>query len=162
MFPGRRFAATFLSAVVLSTASAFASDEPASHRRVEAGLLDGTRYSLGDGRAGLTVLSFWSPDSLASRKCIWELQRFASAYESREVATIAVSTLRDADQLRAFVAKRKLKLPVAMLEQHDLGALPEHLLPIVYVFDRDGRLLASRTGLYSYRALEALVAPLLK
>lgn len=162
MFSRRRFAAAILSAIVLSAAPASASSGQTPSRRVEAELLDGTRYALNGSRSALTVLSFWSPDSLASRKCIWELQRFASAYESRDVTTIAVSTLKNADLLRAFVAKRKLKLPVAMLEQHDLGDLPEHLFPIVAVFDREGKLLASRSGLYSYRSLEALVVPLMK
>jgi len=161
-FSKRRFAAAVLSAILLPAAAASDTTGTASPRRVEAELLDGTHYSLGDSRSGLTVLSFWSPDSLASRKCIWELQRFASAYESRGVATVAVSTLKDTGLLSAFVAKRKLQLPVAILEDHDLGALPEHLMPIVHVFDKDGRLLASRAGLYSYRSLEALVVPLLK
>lgn len=139
---------------------AAADQEPRTHR-VEAEMLDGSSYSLADRRADITLISVWSPDSIASRKCIWELQRFASAYAARGVYTLAASTVGDKDALRAFVAERKLSLPVAILGQHDFGRLVEQRLPLVYVFDRDGRLRATHAGLFSLKVLERLVAPLL-
>lgn len=142
----------------LFAASAFAADD-APPVRIEAELLDGSRYSLEQGRGAITLLSFWSPDSLASRKCIAELQRFHAAYESRGVKVLAISTTDDPAVLRAFVAKRKLSLPVGMLGEHNAGPLPEHQLPIVLVFDREGKLVASRAGLFSYRVLEVLAVP---
>lgn len=153
-----RRAATALLACSLFAASAFAADQPIPFR-VEADMLDGSRYSLDDSRGSITLLSFWSPDSLASRKCIAELQRFHAAYESRGVKVVAISTVNDPALLRAFTAKRKLNLPVAMLGEHNVGPLPEHQLPIVLVFDRDGKLVASRAGLFSYRMLEVLTVP---
>lgn len=122
-------------------------------------MLDGSRYSLEDSRGSITLLSFWSPDSLASRKCLGELQRFHATYESRGVKVVAISTLNDAAMLRTFAAKRKLNLPLAMLGENNVGPLPEHLLPIVLVLDRDGKVVASRAGLYSYRMLEVLAVP---
>lgn len=130
--------------------------------QLQAEMLDGSPYSLADSRGSITLLSVWSPDSLASRKCIGELQRFYSTYRGRGVATIAVSTPTDADALRQFVAKRNLTLPVALLGNNNLGSLPEHHLPIVYVFDRDGKLQATRAGMFSMRNLERLVAPLIQ
>jgi hypothetical protein len=130
--------------------------------RIEAALLDGTSYSLADSRSPLTVISIWSPESLASRKCIWELQRFASVYESRGVRTVAISTTHDADELRQFVTKRKLSLPVGMLGENDLGTLNEFAMPVVYVFDGEGKLQATHAGLFSYRSLERLVAPFVR
>lgn len=143
---------------LLFAASAFAADQPASIR-VEAEMLDGSRYSLDDSRGSITLLSFWSPDSLASRKCIAELQRFHNDYQSRGVKVVAISTVNDAAMLRAFTAKRKLSLPVAMLGEHNVGPLAEHQMPIVLVFDRDGKLVVSRAGLFSYRMLEVLAVP---
>ena len=152
----RTTAAALVTGLFLT--AAIAADQPAP-LRVNAEMLDGSRFSLEDGRGSITLLSLWSPDSLASRKCLGELQRFHAAYESRGVKVVAISTVTDAPTLRAFTAKRKLNLPVAMLGEHNIGPLPEHQLPIVLVFDRDGNLVASRAGLFSYRMLEVLAVP---
>lgn len=138
-----------------------ATGQQATPLRVEAEMLDGSRFSLADRQDGITLISVWSPESLSSRKCIWELQRFASAYESRGVTALAASTLNDSNALSAFVAERKLTLPVAILGRHDLGPQDEVRLPLVYVFDRNGQLRATHAGLFSMRVLERLVAPLL-
>lgn len=130
--------------------------------RVEAEMLDGSPTSVAAHRGEIVVLSVWSPESLSSRKCIWELQRFASAYASREIFTLAASTLNDKDVLRDFIAKRKLDLPVAMLGKHDLGRIDDPRLPLVYVFDRNGQLKATHAGLFSMQVLEQLVAPLIQ
>lgn len=158
VLPLLRTGAVSVLAAVLVATSALAAD-PQAPMRVEADMLDGTRYSLEDSRGSITLLSFWSPDSLASRKCIAELQRFHEAYAHRGMRVVAISTVNDADRLRAFMAKRKLSLPVAMLGEHNAGNLAEHQLPIVHVFDREGRLVASRAGLFSYRVLEVLAVP---
>lgn len=138
-----------------------ATAQPAAPVRIEAEMLDGSAFSLPNHQSDITLVSLWSPESLSSRKSIWELQRFASAYESRGVYTLAASTLQDKDALREFVAKRKLSLPVAVLGKHDLGPVDEQRLPMVLVFDRTGQLRAMHAGLFSLRVLERLVAPLL-
>lgn len=129
---------------------------------VHAEFLDGSRYALADSRGKIAVLAMWSPESLSSRKSMGELDRFFAAYQSRDVMTLAVSTVRDAEVLRQFAAKRTLQVPVAMLGDHDLGPLKEQQLPVVYVFDRDGKFHAAHAGLLSYRTLERLVAPLIR
>lgn len=89
-----------------------------------------------------------------------ELDRFFAAYQSRDVNTLAVSTVRDAEVLHQFAAKRNLQVPLAMLGDHNLGKIKEQQLPVVYVFDRDGKFHSMHVGLLSYRVLERLVAPL--
>jgi hypothetical protein len=128
---------------------------------IEAEMLDGTYYSLGEHKGEITLISVWSPESLSSRKCIGELQRFTASYASRGVHTLAVSTLNDKMTLRQFIAKRNLSLPVAILGKHDLGKLDDWKLPIVYVFDRDGILRATHAGLFSMAVLERMVEPML-
>jgi len=147
--------AATMSAVSFSHAS-----DNAAAPQIAAEFLDGQPYSLSTSKGSVTLVSVWSPESLASRKSIGELQRFASAYHAR-VNTLAVSTLKDADALRAFVAKRALTVPVAILADHNLGALPERHLPLVYVFDHDGKLRASSRGMFAVRHLERMVEPLL-
>lgn len=150
-----------LALALLALLPALAAGQQAEPLRVEAEMLDGSPYSLAGREGGLTLLSVWSPESLSSRKCIWELQRFASAYESRGIYTLAASTLNDKSALREFIAKRKLSLPVAILGKHDLGRMDEQRMPLVYVFDSKGQLLATHAGLFSMAVLERLVAPLL-
>jgi len=130
--------------------------------KAHADLLDGGKYSLAENRGRVTVLAMWSPDSLASRKSMGELDRFFAAYQPRDVSTLAVSTVRDAEVLRQFAAKRNLQVPLAMLDDHNLGPIKEHQLPVVYVFDRDGKFHSMHVGLFSYRVLERLVAPLIR
>lgn len=152
----------FALLVVLATLPATASQTgQQSAPEVQADMLDGSRYSLADSRGTVALLAIWSPQSLASRKSIGELERFAKAYQSRGVNTLAISTGTDAAALREFLTQRGLSLPVAILGEHNLGRLPEHRLPIVYVFDSNGHVHARHDGLYSMRILERMVAPLL-
>ena len=156
----RRRLAVALFALLPALALA-AADQQAEALHIEAEMLDGSPYSLADHQGQITLVSVWSPESLSSRKCIWELERFATSYASRGVHTLAASTLNEKSVLREFVAKRKLTLPVAVLGKHDLGPLKEQNLPIVYVYDRNGQLRATHAGLFSMAVLERLVAPLL-
>lgn len=142
-------------------AAASTVDQMGEQHRVEAEMLDGSHFSLGPREGGVTLISVWSPESLSSRKCIGELQRFASAYASRGVYTLAASALKDKDALREFIAKYKLSVPVAVLGEHDLGRQEELHLPLVYVFDAKGQLRAAHAGLFSLSVLERMVVPLL-
>lgn len=138
-----------------------AADPPVEALVVEAEMLDGSPYSLANHKGEVTLIAVWSPESLSSRKSIWELQRFSASYASRGVYTLATSTLKEKAALRQFIATRELSLPVAVLGKHSLGKLEEGKLPIVYVFDRNGNLRATHAGLLSMAVLERLVAPLL-
>lgn len=151
-----------LAGILLSLAASFpalATSDSQQPTQIEAEMLDGGKFSLAESHGTTTVLSIWSPESLASRKCIWELQRFASMYESRGVRTIAISTLNDPAELRLFMKSRKLSLPVAMLGENDLGTIDELRLPLVYVFDKDGKLQSTHAGLFSFRTLQRMVDP---
>lgn len=71
-----------------------AADQPVEALVVEAERLDGSPYSLADHKGEITLISVWSPESLSSRKSIWELQRFAVSYASRGVYTLAALVVR--------------------------------------------------------------------
>jgi hypothetical protein len=137
-----------------------AGEEPATPPSLKALRLDGSRYTLGDSRGVITVVVIWSPESLASRKSLGELQRFTAQHPQNEVNVIAVSTLENATYLRHFADDRQLALPLAILGQTNLGPFPEPTLPHIHVFDRNGKLHASHRGLFRLQTLEELVAPL--
>lgn len=130
---------------------------------LQAETLAGERLAPGSQRGAVSVLFLWSPDSLASRKSIGELQRFDDAFRTRGVRTLAISTLRDGQRLRAYAAANRLQLPLLMLGENELGPLPEQRLPILYVLDRNGGVRAAHAGLFRLRDLEreveALLAP---
>ena len=148
--------------MILAAFPLFAVCEEQSVQPVfEAQRLDGTRYSLNDGRGLVTVVVLWSPESLASRKSLGELQRFTALHPQREVSVIAISTSGDAEQLRHFANERQLVLPLAIMENSNLRPFSEQTLPHIHVFDRNGKLHGGHRGLFRLRTLEELVAPLL-
>lgn len=165
--PARRPSPTRLSALIAGLLLApvtmpplAVGEEPAAPPVLEAQRLDGSRYTLGDSRGVVTVVVIWSPESLASRKSLGELQRFTAMHPQNEVNVIAVSTLENAAYLRHFADDRQLALPLAVIGQTNLGPFPEPTLPHIHVFDRHGKLHASHRGLFRLQTLEELVAPL--
>lgn len=155
-WPTRLVAGLFLASLPLLAIG----DTPANPPVLEAQRLDGSRYALSDSRGTVTVVVVWSPESLASRKSLGELQRFTALHPPGEINVIAVSTLDNAAYLQHFADDRKLALPLAILGQSNLGPFPEPSLPHIHVFDRNGGLHASHRGLFRLQTLEELVAPL--
>lgn len=158
----KRLAAGLMIALTTLPLLSVAGDELPVPPVLEAKRLDGSRYSLADSRGAVAVVVVWSPDSLASRKSLGELQRFTAEHPPSEVAVIAISTTDDAARLRQFAEERQLDLPLATLETTNLGPFPEPGLPQIHVFRRDGSLHASHGGLFRLQTLEAMVAPLLR
>lgn len=122
--------------------------------------LDGSRQALSDSRGVVTLVVIWSPESLASRKSLGELQRFTARHPPGEINVIAAATEGDAEQLRQFASERQLDLPLSMVGVTNLGPFPEGTLPHVLVIDGDGSLRAAHRGLFRLQTLEQLIAPL--
>lgn len=118
---------------------------------------DGSPVSLAEGRGRTALVVFWSPESLASRKSLPELQRFADSPEGKSIFVLAVSTLRDPATVRAFMAIRELNLPGGVRDDDDFGPLDERQLPLIYVFDAEGRLLRQHAGLFNLKTLRRLI-----
>lgn len=154
---------SFLVALVVGFGVATAADAPPPLPPLQAETPAGERLTPGAQTGAVSVIVLWSPDSLASRKSIGELQRFDDAFRARGVRTLAISTLRDGERLRAYAAEHQLHFPLLILGEHQLGPLPEQNLPIVYVLDRNGGVRAAHAGLFRLRDLEreveALLAP---
>ncbi len=136
-----------------------AADATAKPARLVASGSDGRPVSLADGSGRTALVVFWSPESLASRKSMHELQRFAAATENKEIFLLAVSTSLDRDKLQAFMAERKLSFPYALRGEDDLGAIDEQRLPLVLVFDAEGRLLRQHSGMFHQKTLRRLINP---
>lgn len=159
--PWRRRVASGLFMALAAFPLLAVGEEPAVLLLLEAQKLDGSSYSLKDSRGAVSVLVVWSPESLASRKSLGELQRFTALHQQREVSVIAISTAGDAERLRHFANERQLVLPLAIMENTNLGPFPEQSLPRIYVFDRNGKLHGTHHGLFRLRTIEEMIAPLL-
>jgi peroxiredoxin len=159
--PWRRRVASGLFMILAAVPLFAVGGEQAVPPLLEAQKLDGSRYSLNDSRGVPSVLVVWSPESLASRKSLGELQRFTALHQQREVNVIAISTSGDAERLRHFANERQLLLPLAIMENTNLGPFSEQSLPRIYVFDRNGKLNGAHHGLFRLRKIEEMIAPLL-
>lgn len=152
--------AVAVSLIICTNPASAATTEPlAKPARIVANGSDGRPASLEAGRGRTSLVIYWSPESLASRKSLHELQRFAAAPESRKIFLLAVSTLLDRDKVQAFMAERKLSFPYAFRGEDELGAIDEQHLPIVLVFDAEGRLLRQHAGMFHQKMLRRLIDP---
>ncbi len=140
-------------------ASAATADAAAKPARLIASGSDGQPTSLTDGRGRTALVIFWSPESLASRKSLHELQRFAAATENKGIFLLAVSTSLDRNKVLAFMTERKLSFPYAFRGEDDFGAVDEQRLPIVLVFDTEGKLLRQHAGMFHQKILRRLIDP---
>lgn len=149
-----------LVALAAMPCMAMENDDLAARPLLEAKRLDGSRYALRESQGGISLLVIWSPDSLASRKSLGELERFVAVNPPPAMTVLAVSTLDDATQLRAFARARQLTLPLAILEHTNLGPFPEAGMPYILVIDHHGAVRGAHRGLFRLQTLEALTANL--
>lgn len=148
-----------LLAAGLCLGAAVAANDAAAPSQLSAQRLDGRPVSLADGKGRTVLVIFWSPESLASRKSLPELQRFIDESDRSQIFILAVSTSGEPKALESFLAARALDLPVALRGDDDFGAQLEWQLPIAYVFDDAGRFLRRRAGLFNTKILRTLTAP---
>ena len=135
------------------------ADTPPAAMNLTAMRLDGSSVSLQDGRGKPALVIYWSPDSLASRKSMGELQRFADSPAGRNVFLLAISTSSDRAALQTFMVERQLKFPAALRVQDDLGEIADQNLPLLFVFDAEGRLLRRHAGMFHKSLLARLLQP---
>lgn len=148
-------------ALALALASPVAPAAPVVGERIRlmATVADGNRVSLDDARGRRALLVLWSPASLAWRKSMGELERFAATPEGAAVYLLAVSIDGDASSLREFMVARGATLPIALRGEDNLGTIEEHRLPLLLVVDAEGRLLRQHTGMFTARMLRELLDP---
>ncbi len=151
-------------ALVLGMAASVAptvSAAPTVGERIQltATLPDGGSVSLDDAKGRRTLLVLWSPASLAWRKSMGWLERFAASPEAAAVFLLAVSVDADAASLRDFMAARGAKLPVILRGSDNLGVLEDHRLPLLLVIDAEGRLLRHHIGMFNSKTLRELLDP---
>ena len=132
------------------------AEAPATH--LVAKTIDGHPISLQEGRGKTSLVVYWSPESLAFRKSVYELQRFVAAPESKDIFLLTISTSADAGAVQTFMADRQLSFPYALRGEDGLGAIDESRLPIVQMFDAEGHLRKQRAGLFNLKIMLNLIS----
>lgn len=153
-----RLAAVALGLALVSLAAPAA---PAIGERIQltAKALDGGSVGLGAATGRRTLLLLWSPESLASRKSLGEIQRFAASPAADRVLLLTLSLGSDAASLRQLMTARQLSFPVALRGDDNLGEISDERLPIALLIDAEGRLLKQRSGLLNLKVLRELLEP---
>jgi thiol-disulfide isomerase/thioredoxin len=136
-------------------AAASRRDRPA----LSVALLDGGTYDLASRRGSWVVVNFWATWCAPCLKEMPELSALHSMRDDVEVIGLAYEEIEPAD-MRAFLAKRPVTYPIAILDTYDPPAdfdTPRGL-PMTVLIAPDGRVAKKVLGPVTARSLEAAIA----
>ena len=150
-------------AVAPAAPAAPASGIPAASSREMPALrvttLDGAAYDLAAHRGKWVVVNFWATWCAPCLKEMPELSALHSMRDDVEVVGLAYEEIEPAD-MRAFLAKRPVTYPVAIVDTYDPPADFEtpRGLPMTVLVAPDGRVAKQVTGPVTAKSIEDAMA----
>lgn len=127
--------------------------------------LKGQSQSIGQWRGKVLVINYWATWCHPCREEMPGFSRLQDKYHAKNVQFIGIST-DDADKITKFNAETPVSYPLligsmdVMRSSADLGNTRQ-ALPFTAVFDRQGRLSATKLGRYAEADLEGLLVELI-
>jgi peroxiredoxin len=155
-----RIAAAALSLLLCAAANAMAIGDVASDF-VRADM-SGKQVKLSDLRGKVVLLNFWATWCAPCREELPALSKWQRAYGTKRLQVIGVSMDDDVESVMRMLAKRPVSYPVVMgdakLGESFGGVLG---LPLSYVIDTQGRVVARFQGEDNLPRMEATIRKLL-
>ncbi|MDR8393150.1 TlpA family protein disulfide reductase [Aliifodinibius sp. S!AR15-10] len=146
-----------LQQVVLWTGLIQPETELPKSEQVPAGLnmdllsFEGEPVSLAAFKGKVIFLNYWAT---WCPPCIAEMPNIQSLYEeykdSQKIAFVMVSVDEDAEKAEAFIARKEFTFPVYHLAGPRPGSLQSTVLPTTFVINRQGKIVAKKSGMASY------------
>lgn len=127
---------------------------------------DGRPLSSAQFKGKVVLLNFWATWCPPCRKEIPGLIRLQQAYADRGLVVVGVSfDTKHPQKVAPFMKKYGINYPVAMgdgaIAEDYTGGGSSLALPITFLIDRAGRLVASHRGYASYEDFAGALAPFL-
>lgn len=150
--------------LVAPCALAAQADPNVSHsiHQLDITLIDGSVISRSQLQGKVVIYLFWATWCPV---CVGEMGRFEALrnkYKEQGLELLAISLDRDADEVRAFRARKQYQLPMAMRSdelRHNFGNIRG--TPTIFIVDRTSTLRVKHLGAFPAQELERMVATLL-
>jgi peroxiredoxin len=137
------------------------ADETLSVRsKVDFGLSDlqGNKWQLSSLKGKVVLLNFWATWCPPCRKEMPDLQALYERFQSKGLVVLAVSD-EDAAKVRAYAESSKWTFPVLLDPESTVSKLYRlESLPKSFVYDRDGKLVATGIDMRTKQQLLSMIA----
>ena len=136
-----------------------AGDHTAELPTLKVQTLEGAAYDLASHRGKWVVVNFWATWCAPCLKEMPDLSELDKANDHIEVIGLAYEEI-EADELKAFLAKRPVVYPIAILDVYNPPAdfATPRGLPLTYLIAPDGRVAKQFLGPVTGKEIEAVIA----